>query len=476
MKRMQCELCGGTDIVKDGDFFVCQSCGTKYTAENARKMMVEGVVQVEGTVKTDRSEDIDKFLSLSNEALSSNNFANAEKYANRVLEIDPKNREAWHIKAKAIDWQSSITNDRFVESVRSYKHYVELLTNEIESKQSVEITAEALLLAKEINEGARAEVDLFCKPFANKWSQANLITVMLKPHVDIRASLLEPLLEQLETSNEDAGYRMIAQQIRDTFIPAIYRYSGKAVFEAAVSGSQAILSAWEKLLPFEYWTGSGNPDYSNETKQFEIVISTIDNAIAALEISISLESDNSLLRLDDETYIGNLITVRQEIIKLHKNAINLRSRRTYHDQYGSHSGGNDGFFLAESAVDLRNERIAEQKSKIESLNEQLEEYRKKELELFWESHQDLKAEHEANIQKLEQQIGEIQLEIESEQIELNKCGLFDLKRKKEIKAKLCKLEDKLKSLRGEKECYEEDLHSPDNLEFLKLIDDEQEDE
>ena len=63
MKAMQCELCGATDIIKDGDYFVCQSCGMKYTTESARKMMVEGVVQVEGTVKVDNSHKIENFLS-----------------------------------------------------------------------------------------------------------------------------------------------------------------------------------------------------------------------------------------------------------------------------------------------------------------------------------------------------------------------------------------------------------------------------
>lgn len=29
MKALKCELCGGTEIVKDGDFFVCQNCGMK---------------------------------------------------------------------------------------------------------------------------------------------------------------------------------------------------------------------------------------------------------------------------------------------------------------------------------------------------------------------------------------------------------------------------------------------------------------
>ena len=41
MKRMSCEVCGCTDIVKDGDFFVCQACGCKYKADDVKKMIVD---------------------------------------------------------------------------------------------------------------------------------------------------------------------------------------------------------------------------------------------------------------------------------------------------------------------------------------------------------------------------------------------------------------------------------------------------
>ena len=54
MKALQCEMCGSQDLVKDGGVFVCQSCGTKYTVEEAKKMMVEGTVDVKGTVKVDK--------------------------------------------------------------------------------------------------------------------------------------------------------------------------------------------------------------------------------------------------------------------------------------------------------------------------------------------------------------------------------------------------------------------------------------
>lgn len=101
MKALQCELYGSTEIIKDGDFFVCQSCGMKYTLETAKKMMVEGVVQVEGTVKTDRTEDVDRYLALARTAQKAGNNADAEKYASMALEIDVEERRGMVNKGKS---------------------------------------------------------------------------------------------------------------------------------------------------------------------------------------------------------------------------------------------------------------------------------------------------------------------------------------------------------------------------------------
>ena len=37
MKRLTCEMCGSIDLVKQDGMFVCQSCGTKYSLEEAIK-------------------------------------------------------------------------------------------------------------------------------------------------------------------------------------------------------------------------------------------------------------------------------------------------------------------------------------------------------------------------------------------------------------------------------------------------------
>lgn len=41
MKKLVCELCGESDFIKEGEFFVCQVCGAKYTVAEARKLFVD---------------------------------------------------------------------------------------------------------------------------------------------------------------------------------------------------------------------------------------------------------------------------------------------------------------------------------------------------------------------------------------------------------------------------------------------------
>ena len=42
MKKMQCEVCGSTDIKKiDDTTFECQSCGVQYSKEEVQKLLVE---------------------------------------------------------------------------------------------------------------------------------------------------------------------------------------------------------------------------------------------------------------------------------------------------------------------------------------------------------------------------------------------------------------------------------------------------
>ena len=94
MKALTCEMCGSTNLIKEGGVFVCQSCGTKYSVEEAKKMMVEGTVDVKGTVKVDTSDELQNLYEIARRAKDSNNSENATKYYDMILVKDPSSWEA----------------------------------------------------------------------------------------------------------------------------------------------------------------------------------------------------------------------------------------------------------------------------------------------------------------------------------------------------------------------------------------------
>lgn len=94
MKQLTCEMCGSTDLMKQDGVFVCQSCGCKYSVEEAKRMMVEGTVDVQGTVKVDNSAFVEKYLANARRAKQKEDWEETEKYYNMVEQNDPNNIEA----------------------------------------------------------------------------------------------------------------------------------------------------------------------------------------------------------------------------------------------------------------------------------------------------------------------------------------------------------------------------------------------
>lgn len=86
MNAIMCELCGSNDVVKQGEYFVCQHCGTKYSLEDAKKLI--------GTVKIDSSDELKNLYELARRAKSDENRENAQKYYEMILVKDPNSWEA----------------------------------------------------------------------------------------------------------------------------------------------------------------------------------------------------------------------------------------------------------------------------------------------------------------------------------------------------------------------------------------------
>ena len=158
MKALTCEMCGSTDLVKQDGVFVCQSCGTKYSVEEAKKMMVEGTVSVKGTVVVDNSGSIDNFFHMANNAADAGNYKEAESYCNKILEINPKHSGAWLLKGKSAVWQSTIANTRLDECINCF-------TNAVDNASDDELSDIKLKVKEETETISKALTQHFCNHF-----------------------------------------------------------------------------------------------------------------------------------------------------------------------------------------------------------------------------------------------------------------------------------------------------------------------
>lgn len=124
MRQLICEMCGSDNIIKQDGIFICQACKTKYTIEEAKKMMmgdeadtldpaVSVPVQVAGANPSTLM--LNNLLQLAQNSYNSKNYAQAENFCNQALTLDAENFIAWKIKGQAIDAQISASNDRIDE-------------------------------------------------------------------------------------------------------------------------------------------------------------------------------------------------------------------------------------------------------------------------------------------------------------------------------------------------------------------------
>ncbi len=106
MKALVCEMCNSPNLVKKDGMYVCENCGTRYTVEEAKKLMIEGPVDVSGsTVKVDTSNELANLYQIARRAKDDNNSENAAKYYDMILVKDPTSWEAafYVVYFKAMD-------------------------------------------------------------------------------------------------------------------------------------------------------------------------------------------------------------------------------------------------------------------------------------------------------------------------------------------------------------------------------------
>lgn len=122
MGAIKCEICGSSDLLKEGGVFVCQYCGTKYSLEEARKLL--------GTVKIDKSDEIENLKTLALRCLKNEDYKQASKYYEQVLRELPNDPEIVFYSAYTAAKASTDTETACTNMVAAFKTTVELYSEE----------------------------------------------------------------------------------------------------------------------------------------------------------------------------------------------------------------------------------------------------------------------------------------------------------------------------------------------------------
>lgn len=271
MKQLTCEMCGSTDLMKQDGVFVCQSCGTKYSIEEAKKMMVEGTVDVQGTVKVDTSDELSNLYQLARRAKSENNVENAAKYYDMILVKEPTSWEAafysvyYHaLSCKVIQIESSVNSiQNSLDSVFDLIAYH--LTDEDEKRQAcMQVALSSVAAADVFFAGAKSAHDSSLKSFADCYNDDLYIKVMseffrrtaacstLLVHLESKLRMLYPANENIK------GIALTAMEKANTlffeFYQALYYKKKPLIFNQLKS----ICDEPAKLIREHY-----KPDYTN---------------------------------------------------------------------------------------------------------------------------------------------------------------------------------------------------------------------
>lgn len=162
MAALVCDLCGGKLVMGAGGIAVCDSCGMEHSADR----MKEKVQEIKGTVRVDNTHMVTTYLEMTATALEAGNNEEAENYANKVIEIDPRSAKAWLYKGKAAGWQTTGRNNRYPESIVNWINAYSF-ASETEKAEIVDsIQSEAMNISAAI-------LQMECNSFANYRSDDN---------------------------------------------------------------------------------------------------------------------------------------------------------------------------------------------------------------------------------------------------------------------------------------------------------------
>ena len=282
MKQLTCEMCGSTDLMKQDGVFICQSCGTKYSVEEARKMMVEGTVDVTGsTVKVDTSAELANLYQIARRAKDDNNGANAAKYYDMILLKDPTSWEAsfYVVYFKAMECKIAQIRSAAISVSNCEDSVLALIRDHVAEENQEAAVAEVVMrsirIANMLAGGGKSHYDGIDSDIKSKYTQE---------YVDNACAARDILYTCGSQVERIFGNQTeIARYAADAWKAGIDIHSKVLPYFADEAGNKRVMASYAKKIGKYDPAYEKRYTYADKKSQLESEISALKNTIFIME-------------------------------------------------------------------------------------------------------------------------------------------------------------------------------------------------
>jgi len=434
MKKIVCEICEGNSFLKKDGQFICQNCGTAYTAEEVKGMMQELAEDVSADTPQDAAVPNQKLINLlvmAGTAFEAGKLAEAEKYCTRAIEMDETCYSAWFLKAKVAGWGSVAEDQTLNEAV---KYFFIALDSAPEAERDT-------LKKQSAEELARIGMSMVAQ--SGKRFAADPSTFTLFDITENAENVMDALNTLLGYGEAEAvpGYILteiatLMNQAGASALEGIHQkwkameHPGKQEFETVKACYDSIDGLFQKVLELS----------ADDEQQ---MIAAYRNMIAAQEALVKMQ----IFRQEKKQETGELVWVASNALS----DLEITAKRMWQLKY------KNNIAALEEAYRKRKEAEAAA----------AEEAKRQRIKAYWETHAEEKAQLDTELETLSQQkkqiteeIAELNGQIETVKLELRQSlpqdaeieklkaeirdlnksrmgvGLFNLKGQKEVNAKI----------------------------------------
>ena len=224
MSALVCDICGGKLRITENRIAVCESCGMEHSLERMRQKYREA----KEVVHVDNAHFSDNFMAIAQDSYDAGNLTEAERYCNKVLEVDPDNCDAHFLKGLAVGRQTTLAKPRIAEAALCCANAVNA-SSIVGAKEEFADKAE-----RELRGFSTALVTMRCEKFTN-FADADEASLF----VDDIERLSTAISQYESATNTLLNRNYVFGEISSIVRPAISLMSVAILLHYSISGTKA---------------------------------------------------------------------------------------------------------------------------------------------------------------------------------------------------------------------------------------------